>query len=534
MRNSREPSELDSLSGIRLTRRQALAAGGVGLGALLVSACSGSSSNSPASAGSGGTPKKGGILRLSMSDGSNSDSLDPGLAISTSTLVTTDSIFDQLATLSPSFEAKPVLAESWEVSPDAMQWTIHLRKGVKWHDGSDFTSKDVAYTLTRALDADSGNHGASFLTPYLAASGVSAPDAQTVVLKLTKPNGTLMQTIANLPYLSVVKDGTKKFDAHNCVGTGPFKLTSWSPGQNWKLARNDTYWGGAPYLDGIVSTITPDQSAKIQTLLSGSTDVIDPIPVSLWATLQGKNNAALSTVKNRSSLIFVFDQSQKPFDDPRVIQALKLATDRNKLLATAAQGHGTVVADVPVDPSSDWYPAGLKPEYDVAKAKSLLADAGFADGLDITLSTSEAVPGMLDAAVAWQQVVKDAGINVKLNQLPLDTYWTKGWMASPAFMDFWTSFFPPVGFSAFYTKDSSFPETHHTDPVVEQTVSELMAATDLKQQISLTQKGYLAAAQSYGYIIPAFEDSAYASAPKVKGLVFNPQTSFNFRKAWLA
>jgi peptide/nickel transport system substrate-binding protein len=534
MRNTREPSEPESPAAIRLTRRHALAAGGLGLGALFISACGGSSETAPLSSKSGGAPKKGGTLRLSISDGSSSDSLDPGLAISTSTVVTTDSIFDQLATLSPDFAAQPALAASWGVNSEATQWTIHLRKGVKWHDGSDFTSKDVAYTLTRALDPDSGNHGSSFLTPYLSATGVSTPDSHTVVLKLTKPNGCLMQTIANLPYLAVVKDGTKKFSAQNCVGTGPFKLSQWSPGQGWKLTRNDAYWGGAPYLDGVNATITPDQSAKIQALLSASTDLIDPIPVSLWATLQGKDNAALTTIKNRSSTIFVFDQSQKPFDDPRVIQALKLATDRKRFLATAAQGHGTVVADVPVDPSTAWYPSGLTPEYDVAKAKSLLAEAGFADGLDITLSTSNAVPGMADAAQAWQQVVKDAGINVELNQLPLDTYWTKGWMATPAFMDYWTSFFPPVGFDAFYTAKSSFPETHHTDPVVEQTVSKLMSTTDLKQQIALTQQAYSAARQSYGYLIPAFADSAYASAPKVNGLVFNVQTGFNFRKTWIA
>ncbi|WP_270887948.1 ABC transporter substrate-binding protein [Pedococcus sp. 5OH_020] len=445
-----------------------------------------------------------------------------------------DSIYDQLVTLTADFQAQPALAKSWNVNADATQWTLHLREGVKWHDGSDFSSKDVVYTINRMLDPKSGNHGAAFLSPYLDTHGVSAPDANTVVLKLKKPNGTLIQTIGNLPYASVVKDGVTAFGAKNSVGTGPFKLTGWTPGQGWKLARNDQYWGGAPYLDGIDASITPDQSAKVQTVLAGSTDLTDPIPVSLWVTMQGKSNVQLETVKNKNSWIFAFDQSQKPFDDPRVIQAIKLATDREKMVQTALQGHGKAVADVPIDPGTTWYPKGLKPEHDVAKAKSLLAEAGFPNGLDITLSTTAAVPGMLDAAQAWQQIVKGAGINVKLNQLPLDTYWTKGWMASSAFMDYWTSFFPPVGFGAFYAKDASYPETHHSDPTVEKTVAELMAATDPHKQIELTQQAYLAARDSYGFLIPVFADAAYARSPKVNGVIFNPATNFNFRKTWLA
>jgi peptide/nickel transport system substrate-binding protein len=204
------------------------------------------------------------------------------------------------------------------------------------------------------------------------------------------------------------------------------------------------------------------------------------------------------------------------------------------MVLTALQGHGTAVAGVPIDPSITWYPKGLKAEHDVAKAKALLAEAGFPNGLDITLSTTASVPGMVDAAQAWQQIVKDAGINVKLNQLPLDTYCTKGgWRPQPS-MDYRTNFFPPVGFNAFYTKDPSYPETHHSDPTVESAVSEMMSATDPQKLVGLTQKAYLAARDSYGFVIPVFADAAYARSPKVNGVIFNPATNFNFRKAWLA
>jgi peptide/nickel transport system substrate-binding protein len=519
---------------LQATRRQTLAIGGMSLGALLLAACSNGSSASSAASQSGGTPKKGGTLRVSISDGSSSDSLDPGVVTSMSSYIYVDSIYDQLVVLGPDFVAQPRLAKSWEVNSDATQWTLHLQQGVKWHDGSPFSSKDVVYTINRALDPKSGNHGAAFIVPYLDTKGVTAPDANTVVLKLKKPHSTLIQTFGNLPYLSIVKDGVTDFSQKNALGTGPFKLTQWSPGQGWKLVRNDAYWGGAPYLDGMAATITPDQSAKVQTILAGSADLTDPIPVSLWPALQAKDNVALDTVKNKNTWIFAFDQKQAPFNDKRVLDAIKLATDRDKMVKTALLGHGQAVADVPIDPGTTWYPPGLKPEYDAAKAKALLAEAGFPNGLDITLSTTAAVPGMLDVAQAWQQVVKDAGINVKLDQLPLDTYWTKGWMATPAFMDQWTNFFPPVGFNAFYTKDASYPETGYSDPSLEQTVDDLMSSTDSAKQVKLTQQGYLTARESYGYVIPVFADTGYARSTKVHGVIFNPATNFDFRKTWIA
>jgi peptide/nickel transport system substrate-binding protein len=519
---------------VQASRRQVLTFGGLGLGALLLSACSGKSSGSSQASPSTGTPKQGGTLRLSISNGSSSDTVDPGAILTSSAMIASMAIYDQLATLGPDFQAVPGLAKSWDVSPDATQWTLHLRDGVKWHDGSDFTSKDVVYTIKRWLDPKSANASAGFVGAFIDAKGISAPDATTVVLKLKKPNGMLMQTIGNLPYSAITKDGVSGFSGKNAVGTGPFKLTDWSPGHGWKVVRNEAYWGGAPYLDGINATVTPDPGANIQTVLAGQADVTDTIAVSLWAALQGKSNVVLEVVKGMSVLPIVFDQTKAPFNDPRVVQAMKLATNRDTMLQTSLQGHGQVVADIPIAPGTSWYPSGLTPEFDVDKAKALLADAGHPNGLDITLSVGSAIPGMSDAAQAWQQIVKAAGINVKLDQLPQDTYYTKGWMASPAFMDSWTNFFPPVGFNAFYTKDSTWPETRHVDPNVEQTVDELLSTTDTAKQIQLTQKAYLAARDSYGYLIPVFADGAYARSSKANGVIYNRATSFDFRKAWLA
>ncbi|WP_314191793.1 ABC transporter substrate-binding protein [uncultured Arthrobacter sp.] len=515
------------------SRRQVLAVGGISLGALLLAACTNSPSGSTGSGQAGGTPKKGGTLRVSISDASTSDTLDPGTGLTANASIAVKAVFDPLVVTDANFRAQPALATSWKVNPDATQWTIHLRQGVKWHDGSEFTSKDVLYTVSRWLDPKTGSAINGFLSPYLDMGGVSAPNASTIVFKLKKPNSVLMQTLGANPTSAIIKDGATDFSGKNLVGTGPFKLTSWSPGTGWKAVRNDAYWGDPVYLDGIETTVTPDQGAKLQTALSGAADVTDMIPVSLWAGIQGRNDLTLETVKNRECWVFAFDQRVAPFNDTRVLDAIKLATDRDKMVETALQGYGTAAADVPIAPDSSWYPADLKPEYDPDKAKKLLAEAGFPDGLDIKLSVTDSVPGMLDSAQAWQQVVKSAGINVTLDQFSGDTYWSKGYMATPAFMTAFTQFFPPVGFDAFYRASAAWNYTRFADPAVDKLADELYATTDDSRQVELTQEAYLHARKSIGLLIPAYSDAAYARSAKVNGLFMTLDT-VDFRKTWLA
>lgn len=515
---------------LEASRRQVLAVGGISLGALLLAACT--SSPGTGSEQSGGTPQKGGTLRLSISDGSSSDTLDPGTALTGNASTVLKVVYDMLVVTDPNFVAQPALATAWEVNSGATQWTIHLREGVKWHDGSDFTSKDVVYTIGRWLDPKTGSSMNAFLSPYLDMGEVSAPDASTVVLKLKKPNSVLMQTMGN-SLSQIVKDGTTDFSGTNVVGTGPFKLTAWSPGTSWKAVRNDAYWGGAAYLDGIEATITPDQGAKLQAALSGAADLTDLIPISLWAGIQGRNDLVLETIKNRQQWIFAFDQRVAPFNDQRVLDAIKLATDRDKMVETALQGHGAAAADVFTAPDSSWYPAGLKPEYAPDKAKSLLAEAGFPNGLDIKLSVTDSVPGMLDAAQAWQQAVKSAGINVTLDQFSPDTYWSKGYMVTPAFMSYCPQVFPVSRFDASYRKDAAWPYSHFSDPVLDKIVDELYATTDQSRQIELTQQAYLQARKTYGILLPVWADAAYARSSKVNGLFITIDT-VDFRKTWLA
>jgi len=537
--NDLEPSDRKSANPFTFaaSRRSVLAAGGAGLGALFLAACSGSGSptSNPSNSKATGSPNKGGTLRVSIGDADTTDSLDPGVVLTSNAVMCVNAIYERLVSVDDkTFMGRPQLATSWTPNADATQWTLNLRKGVKWHDGSDFTSKDVAYTIRRWVDPKAGSSVSLLAAAYIDAGGVSTPDASTVVLKLKKPNSVFVESVCTHFGSGILKDGSTDFSADKVVGTGPFKLKSWSAGQSWSLVRNDNYWNGAPYLDGVDATVTPDQGAKMQGVLAGSTDVTDTLPVSLWAGLEGRDEVTLETIPNERVWVFTFDQSQAPFNDPRVLEALKLGTDRDALLKTALQGHGTLGADVLATPDSPYFPSGLQSEYDAAKAKQLLADAGFPNGLDIELSTSADVGGMSDVAQAWQQAVKAAGINVTLKNYPLSTYWSKAWLQTPAYQDYWHSALPAVAFDAFYRAGASWNGTHHEDSVLDQLTDEAYATLDAGKRTALMQQGLLEGRKTFSYLLPVFADAGYARASKVQGLKWNALAGLDFSTAWLA
>jgi peptide/nickel transport system substrate-binding protein len=515
------------------SRRSVIAVAGVGLSTLLLAGCAGSPSRTPSGAGATSTPKQGGTLRVSISDADTNDALDPGTVLTASAVMAVGALYDRLLVIDDkTFHGSPSLATSWKSNADATEWTVKLRQGVKWHDGSAFTSKDVAYTFRRWLDPKSGSTVNLLVAPYLDASGVSTPDPSTVVLKLKKPNSVFLESVCTHFGSGIVKDGTTDFSS-NVVGTGPFKLKSWKPGRGWSLVRNDDYWNGAPHLDAVEATVTPDQGAKLQAVLSGSTDVTDTIPVSFWAGLKGRADVALETVPAERGWVFTFDQAKAPFNDPRVLEALKLGTDRATMLKTALQGHGSVGADVLATSDSPYYPAGLKPEYDPAKAKALLAEAGFPHGVDIELSTSSDVAGMSDVAQAWQQVVKAAGFNVKLKNFPLSTYWSKAWLQTPAFQDYWHSALPAVAFDGFYRKGAAWNGTHHDDTALDQLTDKIYATTDADKRLDLMKQGLLEGRKTYSYVLPVFADAGYARSTKVQGLKWNRLGGLDVSAAWL-
>jgi peptide/nickel transport system substrate-binding protein len=515
--------EHDGAIRLALTRRTLIrSAVGASLSAsaLVTAACGSSGSSSSPGAATGGV-KRGGSLRFAISDAATTEKLDPALSFTTNDAIYCGAIYESLTTTDTQWNVKPALAESWQPNADATEWTFKLRQGVKFHDGTPLTSKDVVFTLQRLLQKDLGSSMYARLNSSVAASGITAPDDATVVLKLKRSDSLIPVALA-LRNAKIVKDGTTKFTVATAIGTGPFKLASWTPGRSWVVEKNPLYWQkGLPYLDRVTAVIVPDQSTKLQSVVSGQNDLTDAIELSSIASIKGNASVEMQKLDNRQSWVFAFDHTKKPFNDPKVVEAIKIGQDRGKILSSVLQGAGGVTADIPIPTDSQFFPQGLSTDTDVARAKSLLAEAGYANGLDIELNTSAVAAGMVEMATAFQQVMKPIGVNVKLKQWPTSAYWNKAWMQAPAFQDYWNSRHPADMLSLFYRSDAVWNEASYKDPAFDKQIDAVFATTDEAKQRSLIQDAYKYAAQKVPYAIPVFAPQVNVHKKNVKGLELN-------------
>ena len=379
---------------------------------------------------------------LIMARAVDATGLDPQVQTAFSSLRLLDLIYEPLLTVDANLDLAPALAESWEFSEDGTTLTFHLRQGVKFHDGSDFTSADVIASYERILDEATGS---ATRTNLLSITSMDAPDDYTVVLNLSIADVPLLTALAstNAAIMSsdVIATGDPTTDA---IGTGPFKLDSWVPDQTTKLSANADWWAGAPKIDGIEIRIIPDESTIMAAMRSGDIDFAmfnDP----LIATLPTDGT---DIVINRAPDLAYHALQLRAFDIPgpgtpvaspsaevrplsilEVRQAISCAIDRQEVLDAASLGEGTVTG--PLTMPNYALPTDQLFCYtkDLDKAKELMAQAGYADGFPLTIiAGSGEPPTAITEAESIQSQLADINIDVTIEPLELSVYVDR-WLA---------------------------------------------------------------------------------------------------------
>jgi len=255
------------------------------------------------------------------------------------------------------FKLSPALATEWSSNTTVDSWTFKLRDGVTFHDGKPMTSADVAFSIKRILDPKVASGQLSAIAPFLAASGVSTPDPKTIKFDLTSANAFFPVILTSVMF-GVVPEGTTDFTKG--IGTGPFKLQSFSAAANARFNRNDSYWvgDGRPYLDSVqIATVTED-ATRIQSLLAGSQDMIDTVTGSNIALLKGA--AVPLSISAGGWVDLAAWGNIKPFNDPNVVDAMKYAQDRQKIMDVVAPGLNAIGPDVPVPKTDPFFPSDLQ------------------------------------------------------------------------------------------------------------------------------------------------------------------------------
>jgi peptide/nickel transport system substrate-binding protein len=317
------------------------------------------------------------------------------------------------------------LAESWEVSPDATQYTIHLRKGVTWHDGQPFTSADVKFTIELAAAPDSASYiGAKFA----GVQEIDTPDDNTVVLKLAKGDSTLLDAFTFLVMLPqhALKDISAadlvKSDwwYTNPIGTGPFKWSEYKPGEYVKLVAFDNYWRGRPKIDTLINRYYPEAGSSVIALRSGD---IAFTYLSTDEALSLKDDASLKVLSGPSQVVnyLGFNLTDKRFQDARVRQAFMYAIDRGAIVDQLFQGQATIANCAYSLPN---YVPGDLNEYkpDPDKAKQLLQDAGWDSSQPVEVVTYYADQLSQDVLVTMQQMLADVGVTITIRTLDVPTF----------------------------------------------------------------------------------------------------------------
>jgi peptide/nickel transport system substrate-binding protein len=393
------------------------------------------------------------------------------------------------------------------------------------------TSADVAYTLKRILDPKTASGGASLIAD-LKATGIATPDPTTVKLTLDRPNAFLPVSLAWINF-GIVPDGTTDFAKG--IGSGPFTLVRFETGASAQYARYDSYFkDGRPYLDGLQVVGAADEAAQVQAALSGQADLLHLVPFNQIQQVEASADVEVFELGGGQWPTFAARTTEKPFNDPRVVEALKLAVDREKFSTVAYAGRATPSADVPIPADDVFYPEGLEPrEYDPERAKALLAEAGFRDGLDLELFT-RAAGGFLSNATALKSIVEPAGIRIKLNNWPADTYWDKVWLKQPFCTDVWgrthASYILPVA----YGSKGSSNETAYSNPEFDKLVQDAARSTDVEEQKRYFGEAITLLHETSGSITPVHVPVLMAKSKRLQGLVPDWGTRAYLEDAYLA
>ena len=394
----------------------ALVAGaGVALGPTLAACGGGGTSPSPTPSATSGGPKKGGHLRVGTVGGSAKETADGQLAGTTIPEVALNiQVYDALMGWSHDYQLEKRLAEEVTPSADASKWTVKLRQGLEFHDGKTVTADDVVFSFLRIIDPKAPKTGAASLA-LLKSSGIRKVDDLTVEFTLTQPNAVFAEALGY--YINCILP--VGFDPKKPIGTGPFKLTSFLPGQQIVFAPFPNYYGQVPWVDELTIIEFADTTARVNALLGGTVDVISDLPSAQVPVVQGNASLRVLDAKTGAWQPITMRIDQKPFSDVRVRQAFKLIPDRQAMIEQAYAGFGAIGNDMysPFDPG---YPKDLPQRVqDYAQAKSLLKAAGY-DKLAVTLNTSNAVgSGAVAAAQVFAEQAKGAGVTVTVNKLDI-------------------------------------------------------------------------------------------------------------------
>jgi peptide/nickel transport system substrate-binding protein len=506
------------------TRRQILK-GGLAAGALLAT-------SAVPIIGSAQTPKRGGTMRVAFVG--TPSKLDIHQMTGVEEVAIGRNVYDSLVHTDHMLVPRPELATSWEATPDAKIWTFQLRKGVKFHHGREMDADDVVWSYKRILDPATASPARSVFSNV---QEVVKLDKYVVRFTLTGPfaefpalvGGSFQARIAPRDIPDLGKTPT---------GTGPFKLTEYVTGDHATMVRNPDYWrDGQPYLDQLRFLFLPEESSHMAGLMSGNLEMSwSPLPEVLPIYRTNKDIVIQVTQTNGYQPI-VMGVDKPPFNDPLVRRAFRLLCDRpamNKIVL----GELNVAPsnDHPIPPGSPMFMDQKVTQQNIDEAKKLLAEAGHKNGLDVELMAWTGRAGLVQEALAFQDMAKKANVRITVNTVPSDVFLSKFWPGKHNFfVTNWsarTSLYELIAIA--YASDARWNESHWNSPKLDGLIAQIRSEQDeakRKQVFAEVQRLFL---DDGPVIVSYHRPRVTATRSNVKGFQPHPSAWVDVRTVWLS
>jgi peptide/nickel transport system substrate-binding protein len=532
-----------------LSRRDLLVGAGSVLLAGGLAACGGSGGSSSGGGGSSapaGTPKRGGNFRLGVTGGGASDIIDGQSIITKPDQARLAASWETLVTYDDNYKlTNDGLAES-VIQTKPTEWTIKLHDGIEFNNGKTLGADDVIYSLNRILDPKQGLFGAAGLGS-IDAKNMKKADNLTVIVPLTAPDSTIGEQLGQY-YNGMVPVGYSRTGPLKWVGTGPYKTTSFTAGQQSVHVRNNNYWRtGQPYFDQVTVIDFAEATGQVNALLGGQLDAITDIPFAQINVAKSNGGLAILVSQGGGWLPLCMAIDIPPFTDNRVRQAMRLIVDRPAMLEQVLSGYGRVANDL-FSPFDACYDTSIpQREQDIDKAKSLLKSAGMA-GATFDLHTTNGAGGMVDSANIFASQAQQAGIKINVHNDP--NYYGTQYLKLAFSVDFWgtRNYLPQVSNSMLPAgapyktpyNETHWPPTSGTGSDYISLYKQALAEVDPGKRCDIIHQMQMEESTNGGYIIPFFNNLVDAYSTKVAGFVPSKATqnldSFGhgYRSIWFS
>lgn len=502
----------DDIKDGRMSRRQAikwLMAGGMvasGAGGLLLG-------SRPALAAP--VPKKGGSIRVAYDTASTTDTLDPAKGSTGADYIRFFMFYSSLTTLDASLTPQMNLAQSCDTK-DARTWVIKLRPGVAFHDGKGLTPADVIYSLTRHKNPATASKIKTLADQF---SELKQTGPNEVTLTLATPNADLPVILAT-PQMVIVREGTTDFS--KAVGTGPYKLKSFQPGMSTVGVRNDAYWktGGGPYLDQIELIGISDDTARVNALLSGDVHLINAVDPRAADRVKSTPGYEMRETKSGLYTDLICRRDNRISGNRDFVQGMKYLLNRDQIRNAIFRGYSVIANDQPIPPGHRYFNAALAPRpFDPDKAKFYFQKAGVIGASLPPIYATSAANGSVEMAELLQAAGARIGVNLTVNRVPSDGYWSNHWMKHPlTFGSINPRPSADVLFTQFFKSDAPWNESGWSNPKFDQLLLAARGETDESKRKQLYGEMQVLVSDEGGIGIPAFISLLDANDKRLQGV----------------